>query len=146
MRAGTAYLYKLNEEHVLVNGALARLFGAEQDLIEEYAQAAKKGLGIPVESVILYGSVARGTESPGSDVDLMFIVRDARTAERGREQLGSLTASLARKFGSVPQIVFSDVPGFRNGVKRRDPYYSSVLREGRVLYGKALAELLRNGA
>jgi predicted nucleotidyltransferase len=144
--AGAAHLYELNEEHVLVRGALSGLFDAEQGLVEEYARSARKGLGIPLESVILYGSVARGEERADSDVDLMFIVRDEKTAEKGRERLGTLGASLARKFGSVPQIVFSTARSFREGVKGRKPYYSAVVQDGRVVYGKALSEILRNGS
>jgi hypothetical protein len=76
----------------------------------------------------------------------MFIVRNRQVADQGREHLGALTASLARRFGTVPQIVFSDARTFRLGVKKRLPYYSAVVRDGRVLYGRTLAELLRNGA
>jgi predicted nucleotidyltransferase/biotin operon repressor len=145
-RAGTAHLYRLNEEHVLVTDVLVPAFRTETDLVQKYADAARLGLKIPVESVILYGSVARGTERPGSDVDLMFIVRDAKVAEKGRMLLGPLAASLARRFGSVPQIVFTDSRTFRSNVRRRNPYYSAVVQDGRVLFGKPLSELLPNGS
>ncbi len=142
--AGAAHLYQLNEVHVLVKDVLILAFGTEAGLVEQYAHEARKGLGIPVESVILYGSVAREEERPDSDVDLMFIVSGVKVAEKGRALLGPLAASLARRFGSVPQIVFSDSRSFRSNVKKRIPYFTSVVQDGRVLFGKPLSDLLKN--
>lgn len=146
VRAGRAYLFALNEEHVLVSEVLIPAFDTEAAFVEKYAEAARKGLKVPIESAILYGSVARGTERPESDVDLMFIVRDRQAAERARAQLGPLASSLTRRFGRVPQIVFSDARTFRRNVRRRNPYYSAVIRDGRILFGKPLSELLKNGS
>jgi predicted nucleotidyltransferase len=145
-KAGSAHLYELNEDHVLVKGALSTLFAAERNLIDAYSVAAREGLGIPVVSVILYGSVARGSERPESDVDLMFIVRNPKLADQAREKLGVLAASLYHRFGRVPQIVFADPKTFRTQVKERNPYYTAVVGDGQVLYGRPMAELLRNGS
>jgi len=144
--AGTAHLYRLNEEHVLVKDVLSRAFGAEADLLDDYADTARRALRIPVESVIVYGSVARGAKRPESDVDLLFVLRDGSSAEKGRKLLGPLAASLARKFGRVPHIVFTNRRAFRANVRRRNPFYSSIVQDGRALFGMSLPKLLRNGS
>ena len=40
-RAGTAHLYRLNTEHILVTEILTQAFGTEAQLVEKYAGAAR---------------------------------------------------------------------------------------------------------
>lgn len=46
-------------------------------LLNTFIDLIRQALGDQVISVVLYGSVARGTARPDSDVDLLLIVRDA---------------------------------------------------------------------
>ncbi len=44
-----------------------------RDVAEEFARRAVSTLGDQVESVVLYGSVARGDASPESDIDILVV-------------------------------------------------------------------------
>lgn len=46
-------------------------------LLDIFIQQVQKAVGDRVVSVVLYGSVGRGTARPDSDVDLLVILRDA---------------------------------------------------------------------
>ena len=46
-----------------------------QIILSEIAAAAKETFGEKLDSVILYGSYARGDYTPESDVDIMILVR-----------------------------------------------------------------------
>jgi len=46
-------------------------------LLSAFIDSVKRAWGDRMVSVVLYGSVAKGTAGPGSDVDLLLIVRDA---------------------------------------------------------------------
>ncbi len=48
-----------------------------KELLDAFVNLVKEALGDQVVSVVLYGSVARGTARPNSDADLLLIVRDA---------------------------------------------------------------------
>lgn len=47
-----------------------------RSLAQRYAEIAEEVLGENLTSVVLYGSVARGEASPGSDIDLLIICRE----------------------------------------------------------------------
>lgn len=48
-----------------------------QALLEQLVQLLQARLGDRLTTVVLYGSVARGTATPQSDIDLLVVVRDA---------------------------------------------------------------------
>jgi predicted nucleotidyltransferase len=46
------------------------------ELLNEFVNLVQQALGDKVVSVVLYGSVARGTARPDSDVDVLLILRE----------------------------------------------------------------------
>src|SRR4030067_641045 len=55
--------------------------GREEAPVGPVVEEIRRGLP-PVLSCVLFGSVARGEERPGSDVDLLVVLRDPRAAEQ----------------------------------------------------------------
>lgn len=51
-----------------------------QGLLNAFVEAVQQALGEELVSVVLYGSVARATARPGSDVDLLLVIREAPAA------------------------------------------------------------------
>lgn len=100
-----------------------------QDILEmarRIAEAAK-----PVK-IILFGSRARGSARPGSDVDLLVIERDPVSQRRESARL----RALLKGFGASIDIVvygqsfaerYWDIPG---------TVLYPAFREGKVLYGE----------
>jgi len=63
---------------VSVDNRLTRLqYEDYRALLNQLVQLLRARLGDRLTSVVLYGSVARGTATPQSDVDLLVIMRDA---------------------------------------------------------------------
>ena len=52
---------------------LERLVNTHRAVVEEFTQRVVSTLGDQVESVILYGSVARGDDGPESDIDILVV-------------------------------------------------------------------------
>ena len=57
-----------------------------QVLLSAFVDLVQRALGDQVVSLVLYGSVARGTARPDSDVDLLLILREAPAGYRRRLQ------------------------------------------------------------
>lgn len=142
---GTAVVYMLHGDHPVVQEILEPAFREEAGLVERYVREAKELSGARAESIILFGSVARREEGPQSDVDLYFVTRDPASTTRAREALDTAAVRLAARYGSVPQFMVEDRRTFRRKVIAGDLFHNEVLKTGRVIYGKAFQELLRDG-
>lgn len=82
-RVGNQLRYSANRSHQIypeLAGILRKTVGVADVLIEALASLADS-----IELSFIYGSVARGTESPGSDVDLLIV---------GNTDFGSVIESL----------------------------------------------------
>lgn len=132
--SGRAQLYELNVSHPLAS-SLATLFQNEQRRWDGLLAAIREVLdrkGTAVSSAWLYGSVARGEDSPSSDLDIALVVRSQAVVDRIREDLMpledaqqvriSLTALTPKEFAALPH---------------HDPWWTNVVRDGRVLKGSA---------
>jgi uncharacterized protein len=88
------------------------------------------------ETIILFGSRARGDARPDSDVDLLIVEKEPFTAGRSRHnEAGRLYIALMDARVSKDLLLYS-----RDEVEYwKDSKYHVVgqaLREGRVLYGR----------
>ena len=101
-----------------------------EHVVIEFITALKKR--ISVERVILFGSYARGTPRPWSDIDLVVISPDFHG---GTEEDYLLLAEVARSI--TPQIeAIPYLPAdFENCDSRS--FEAEILRKGKVLFGEA---------
>jgi UTP:GlnB (protein PII) uridylyltransferase len=73
--AGGQFLCRINREHALVRNALEPLFQAERAAADELFAALGAAVAAPKPlAAWVFGSVARGEERPGSDLDLFVLV------------------------------------------------------------------------
>ena len=87
---------------------------------------------IRVERVILFGSYARGTPRPFSDIDLIVVSPDFHG---GTLEDHMLLAKVARRI--TPQI--EALPYLPQDFQETDPrsFEGAILRDGKTLYSKA---------
>lgn len=132
--SGRAQLYALNSSHPFFDPLVA-LFHEEQQRWDTLLESIRETLakrGPAVSAAWLYGSVARGEDSPASDLDIAILVRSQTVADQVRADLMpledgqqlriSLTALTPKELAALPED---------------DPWWSDVVRDGRVLKGPA---------
>jgi len=102
MRAGTAFLWKTNRESYafdIFSKTLDPLIGMPAP-IEELKAIIRKSLPLPkIEKIVLFGSVSRQKERPGSDIDLFVLVKGEAEKAVVDQALDRLVISCLEKFG-----------------------------------------------
>ena len=100
------------------------------DIIQDFAENARRLLGNSLDSVILYGSYARGDYSEFSDIDVMLLV--SLTEDQIKEisdQISDLAFDYIMKYGADISPVITNTDHFNYWVDNL-PYYRNIRDEG----------------
>ncbi len=108
--------------------------GNVQTVIEKLVPNLQKIFGSSMTSVILYGSVVRGTQTEDSDVDVAVIVKDY--TEEMHEQMIDLTVNLDLDYGCVLSVLLIEEEQFEEWGSVL-PFYVNMKKEGQVLWNAA---------
>lgn len=105
-----------------------------QRVARAFAQQVRERVGEAVQTVILYGSVARGEEhGVASDVDLLVVVRDEADRDEVAERVRDLAYDIELERGVVLSLLVLTAAEYE---RRRDrPFYRTVRRDAEILYG-----------
>jgi predicted nucleotidyltransferase len=96
---GKAKLFELSTNNIIVNDVLMPLFKNEASLIEVLGNHFHRELKDDLESLVLFGSVARGDESERSDIDLMFVLRNGADFNKTEAKVFASITKAQKAFG-----------------------------------------------
>jgi predicted nucleotidyltransferase len=141
-RHGATHVYSLHAGHYLTDKVILPLFTREQKAIDELAVFIRRRIKSEYISIILFGSAARGEERTKSDLDIAFIVDNETAAEKLEQELMDVGIEVLQYFGNQisPYIIKKSDFSKRRG--RGEPLARSIAKEGRVLGGRLLSEIL----
>jgi len=142
---GRARLYSIRADHAL-RVPLDALFDAEetrfQDILAAIRNAART-CGQELAAVWLYGSVARGEDRPGSDLDLI-VVGGAETAlPAALDAVRGALHAAGDTLGFTPAVVGLGTGDVARLARERDPWWAELARDALVLSGPRPDELAR---
>lgn len=144
-RVGRAYLYRLKDSNAIVQQMLKPLFTTETNLLSnELTKVANMFSGTAI-AVILFGSVARDEEEPGSDIDLCVIVKDNEAKEAAEEKGDEILDHLVDVTGIVPTVLVWSREELRKRYDKGDGLARALFEEGRVVMGPPIYRILRDG-
>ena len=105
------------------------------EMYSELVEEIKKALGDRIISIILYGSVARGTDTPESDIDVAVIVKSALDHNE-EDALSDAVVDMNLKYDKVFSVI--DIEDeIINKWGDVIPFYKNVRKEGIVLWKAA---------
>ena len=103
-------------------------------MLLELEEKLQRVYGNKLKAVILYGSVARGTATEESDIDIMVLVdgtaQELRTFE---DQLSDVSTDISIKYFRVFSIIDISYQEYMRWVNT-SPFYRNVSKEGVILY------------
>ena len=140
---GKTYLFNLNQESILVKDVLKILFNIEKKVtggIFEIIEREIKGSALKKDiiSVALFGSTHEKKSRPGSDVDLLVIVRDASVKEKVEKFFEKVDAGIAPAFGNTIAPYINTIMEFKTKIKGKLPVVKNILSSHRLIYGEPL--------
>ena len=100
------------------------------DIMQEFAKSVRKMLNNSLDSVIVYGSYARGDYSELSDIDVMLLVSlGEEDIKKISDQISDLAFDFMMKYGVDISPVITNIDHFNYWVDNL-PYYRNVRDEG----------------
>lgn len=140
-RVGNAYQYSLSHGNIAVETIIAPGIKAEAALLDDLKKKIVAKFGRKTVSLTLYGSVVRGTEKRGSDIDVLAIAGDERIKADLEEKSASLAPFFRERYNSLLSLHCFTLDELRT--KKTLPLLRSAKEEGVTLSGKPLRELLK---
>ena len=100
------------------------------NIIQDFAKSVRKMMGNSLDSVIVYGSYARGDYSELSDIDVMLLVYlGEEEIKKISDQISDLAFDFMMKYGVDISPVITNTDHFNYWVDNL-PYYRNVRDEG----------------
>lgn len=96
--------------------------------IREFCYQLRKRLGAKLLETRLFGSVARGTFTPQSDIDILVIVQDDEKASR--EVIIDLAVDINLQYDVVISPVVMSAERFSRPLFQETYFYKSIQEEG----------------
>ena len=107
----------------------------KNEIYDELVRGILSAISHGVVDIILYGSVARGTDTEESDVDVAVIVLDDLTLEQS-DGLSDFIVDMNLKYDRVFSVIDINKEKFENW-KNVLPFYKNVIGEGVSLWKAA---------
>jgi predicted nucleotidyltransferase len=96
------------------------------EILTNYKQELARSLGNKLEAVYLYRSQARGDARPGSDIDVLIVIREEFDYFELLKKTSRLTADLSLQNNIVISRVFVTSQDFE---QRKTPLLENIQRE-----------------
>ncbi len=90
-------------------------------------QKLDQALGPELAQVVLYGSHARGEAHPGSDVDVLVVVKGDVNYPQLMERTSEIVASVSLEYDVVVSRVFASQAQFDGA---QNPFFINIRRKG----------------
>ena len=107
----------------------------KEQMYDELVRGLLSILPSQMAQIVLYGSTARGTAGPESDIDIALFIYGRLTAQQ-EDQLSDLVVDMNLKYNKVFSVVDIDQRTYQKW-RSVTPFYQNVDREGIVLWKAA---------
>jgi len=109
--------------------------------VEQLKNRLVNELGDKIESIVLYGSVAKNTASEESDIDVLVIARDDEIGLY--DKISKIRTQVDLENNTLTALVYVTSEELEHYAKLGSPFMKSVSEEGMILYDRGVFKKLR---
>lgn len=135
-RKGKIKLFSINKENLFIKDIIIPLFDKENNfvnyLLKDFINTFKD-----TESIILYGSYAKGTAILSSDIDILVI-----SNKNIEKEVEDFKEDFLKK-DILLRVDVMSILELKNLYKKQEPFIKSIVKNHKILSGKNLMELLK---
>ncbi len=102
-------------------------------IAQDFAERVVARLGKTIQSITLFGSVARGEADPDSDIDVLVVV-NPQTEETTRAVYDTVFDVEIDHGGAPLAVKVFGAGRFHQLIHLKTPFMTAILKEGRVLW------------
>jgi predicted nucleotidyltransferase/DNA-binding transcriptional regulator YhcF (GntR family) len=140
-KKGNNYLIKYNQDsryHEVIKSLLRADNSPLEEAARNYAEALVQDtyIGDKTRSIVLFGSVARGTAGPNSDIDILVLTKEDADIEEVKKEARNYAKQMKIDAEVVP--VVEGFEEFRNNLVHGKRFEENVEKDGIVLEGGEL--------
>lgn len=146
--SGRTQLYKIPDDHPF-RKPLELLFAAEadrlNDMLKAVVSAAEQAADDSLRAVWLFGSVARGSDTPSSDLDIAVVVDVSHEgASKLADSIRAELDAVGNRLGYRPSVVSLAVEDVPEMAKDSARLWTDIHAEAKTLKGFTPTQLLRH--
>jgi len=135
-RVGSSATYELAESSAILTDILEPAFRTESQLLQGLVDTMLVGIKGKVIAAYLYGSVARGEDTPSSDVDMLLILKQPGDKPAVEEALARNKEQAYKSYRVGVSAITYDLDRFKRMKAQKHPLITEVAKEGVLLFGK----------
>jgi len=109
--------------------------------VEQLRDRLVRELGDKIDSIVLYGSVAKNKASEESDIDVLVVARDDEIGLY--DKISKIRTQVDLENNTLTALVYVTCEELERYAKLGSPFMKSVSEEGVILYDKGVFKKLR---
>jgi predicted nucleotidyltransferase len=114
---------------------------AYEKIVAHLTERLVEDLGDKIESIVLYGSVARNEAHEDSDIDILVVTRD--DDRKLYDRISKIRTRIDLDNNTLTVLVQMGKNELEQHMKLGSPFMESVVREGVILYDSGFFEKIR---
>jgi predicted nucleotidyltransferase len=135
-RIGSSATYEIAESSALLTDILEPAFKEESALLQGLVNTMLAGIKSKILAVYLFGSVARGEDTPSSDMDMLVILKQPGDKQSVEEAFGNNEENAYKRYRVGVSTITYDQEEFQIMKAQKHPLVKEVIKEGVLLTGK----------
>ncbi len=141
-RGGRDHTFTLNRKNVIVSDGILPLLDLERKLLDRLQQYIKRRFAKHTESIMLFGSVVRGEETVGSDMDVCFVAGNKSKLKEVENIVHELQPAVKQMFGADLAPVYYTAAEFKKYYMQDKSPVVDIVHEGKRISGSSVKSLI----